>query len=36
MKSFLVLFLISLSIASAAGRPPNILFILADDMGWRI
>lgn len=34
MKSFLVLFLISLSIASAAGRPPNILFILADDMGW--
>jgi arylsulfatase A len=34
MKSFLVLFLILLSIASAAGRPPNILFILADDMGW--
>ncbi|MBT7742641.1 MAG: hypothetical protein HN727_12635, partial [Opitutae bacterium] len=33
-KSILFLFLLS-SAASALAKKPNVVFILADDLGWR-
>lgn len=34
MKRMLLLLLLTVSAALAAGRPPNILFMLADDLGY--